>query len=171
MEAKYCNNEKSLRLQELYETSIEKCAREAKQGMWTEVIIWVIMLPVLFFLFNPPMLWLKIAALALIAVGVSVMSYRTVIANRNKSRAANVEELLRANDMERKRIKRYYNLFMGLFYVAWVALHYRGQFDGSFITQCIIWALLIPVTYWFSDLGRGKDCEEIREIKELVQEN
>lgn len=171
METKYCNNEKSLRLQELYETSIEKCAREAKQGMWTELIILVIMLPLISFLFNPPMLWLKIAALAIIAVGVSILMRRSMIANRNKSRAANVEELLRVNDLEQKRVKRYYLLFMGMFYVAWVALHYKGQFDGSFITECIVWALLIPVTYWFSDLAQGKDCEEISEIKELVQEN
>ena len=171
METKYCNNEKSLRLQELYETSIEKCAREVKKGFWTEVIILVIMLPVIYFLFNPPMLWLKIAALALIAVSVSILLRRTMIANRNKSRAANVEELLRVNDFERKRVKRYYFLFMGLFYVAWVALHYKGQFDGSFIVECVVWAFLLPVTYWFSDVAQGKDCEEIREIKELVQEN
>ena len=164
------NNENKLRIQELYDETITKCARRVKNGWWVQVLILAVLVPVMYLLFNPPMLWLKIAALLLFVLAVVLFMNRDIGANKKMSSAADVEELLRVNDTEKKKTKRYYYLFVGLFYVSFAALHYRGQFNGSFIVECVVYAILFFAIYWFSDMRRNADREEIREIKELLGE-
>ena len=168
METMNINNEKSLRIQELYEKAIKKCADDADfSNFWVGTIISAILVALLVWAFaEPPMLWLKIVAI--LVLGLLCFFYfrfRRAIKSR-MSQAVDVQELLAVNDEVKKR----WNVIVALNYVVvavvYVILHYHGNWQNDLV-HCWPLVILVPICYYF-DIG---DSTEISEIKELLLEN
>lgn len=170
METKKYNTEKSLRLQELYNKSIEKCVNAAKEQQYVGIFLCTVIPIAAYLVFvDPPMAWLKgVTIVALTLMLAFTFWYHIKIITR-MSQASDVDELLSIND-SMKKIRKY-SYFVGLVVmaVAHGILHYEGSVNAVLMTTLPFGALL-ALAWAISGYTESKDCPEIKEIKQLLNE-
>ena len=169
METKNFNDEKSLRIQELYEQSINKCAKAANR-LWLGIIGSLAFAALLLWTFyEPPMMWFKIV----IAVIIAMMCVWTVVGtskiNARMGQAKDVNELLSINDKSKKRNKYFFIVSAFVVLVAWAVLHFDGSME-SLRWHGMMGAISMLIISFLILCFSNQDCPEIREIKKLLAE-
>lgn len=160
------NNEKEQRTQELFEQSIEKCDRAVKKQKWVTIPSGIALACLVFFAWSPTTQPIAIRAYG--AAGVMLLyfisSWLTSQFNSRMSKAHDVNEILRVNDKDRKKLAIYSTILLIL---AFAIIFGFGYLDGTMkpnIFIAILWIVLCVMCY----INTSKDCRELREIKELV---
>lgn len=164
--SQFNNNEKEQRIQELFEQSIEKCDHAAKRQKWLIIPTGIILACLVFFAWYPTSQ--SIAIMACGAVGVMLLyfisSWLTSRFNSRMSKTRDVNELLRVNDKDRKKLAIYSTILLIL---AFAIIYGFGYLDGTMkpnIFIAILWIVLCVMCY----ITTSRDCREVREIKELM---
>jgi hypothetical protein len=170
METKKYNTEKSLRIQELYNKSIEKCVNAAKEQQYEGIFLCTVIPIAAYLVFvDPPMAWLKgVTVVALTLMFAFTFWYRFKVMTR-MSQASDVDELLSINDAMKKYRKYSFYVGLVLMAVAYGILHYKGSVNAVLMTTLPFCAFL-AVVWAFSGFSESKDCAEIKEIKQLLNE-
>lgn len=169
MEPSATNNKKELRVQELLQKSVKKCAQAAKEQMSTGIFICTL-LPILMFLVfvNPPMMWLKGVSVVALTL-MCALSFRIQVkVTTHMSKANDVDELLSINEKIKKYKKISYGVGLLLMSVAFVILHYKGSVNAT-LMRTLPFAIVMTIAYAISGFIESKDYPEIKEIKEIMQ--
>ena len=165
METKNFNDEKSLRIQELYEQSINKCSKAAKREKWITIPFAVAFACFLFFEWFSTTQPIAIRACG--ATGIMllcfIISWLSTRFNSNMSKARDVNELLRVNDAKRKKYSIFITIliFVGLMIIQVLE---KGGIEKLNVVSVILMVLFCLLYCIFT----SRDCAEVREIKELM---
>lgn len=166
--SQFNNNEKEQRIQELFEQSIEKCDRAGKKQKWLTIPTGIILACLVFFAWSPTTQSIVIKVCG--AVGVMLLyfisSWLTNRFNFRMSKARDVNNLLRVNDKDRKKVAIYSTI---LLIFALAIIFGFGYLDGTMkpnIFIAILWIGLCVGCYY----STSRDCREVREIKKLMAE-
>ena len=170
METKKYNTEKSLRIQELYNKSIEKCVNAAKEQQCVGIFLCTVIPIAAYLVFvDPPMAWLKGVTVVVLALMLAFTFWYRIKVITRMSQASDVDELLSINDAMKKY--RRYSFFVGLVVMvaAYGILHYEGNVNAVLMITLPFGALL-ALAWAISGYTESKDCPEIKEIKQLLNE-
>ena len=167
METKQLNNDKQLRLQELVKTTRDIYTRGIKTQFLSGVIAAFALGAVIYFLdVEEPLLKWKMAADPAVVLIILASTWYTVKSYSRLSKASGAEELIRLHTENKKQSTVLNSVFFLLLSAALVVLHYDGTLL-SLIGGAIFWLIIGVIAIWAS----RRDCKEIKEIKELMQEN
>ena len=164
--SQFSNNEKEQRIQELFEQSIEKCDRAAKSHKRLMIPLGIALACFVLFIWSPTTQSIAIRVCG--AAGVMLLSFISSWLmsrfNSRMSKTSDVNELLRVNDKDRKKLAIFSTILLIL---AFAIIFGFGYLDGTMkpnIFIAILWIVLCVMCY----INTSKDCREVREIKELV---
>ncbi len=170
METKYLNNEKSLRIKELYSKSVKKCAEVAKEQRSVGIVICTLIPISAFLLFvDSPMAWLKGVTVVVLTLMLAFSFWYHIKVITRMSNAGDVDELLSINEATKKYKRFSYCVGLLLMGIAYGILHYNGSVNGV-LMQAMPFGIAMAITWAISCFCETKDCPEIKEIKQLLSE-
>ena len=111
METSAIKTEKEQRIQELFEMSIEKCGRAAKQSVWITIlgIVLIVLLLMTVSFATVQSNVLKVCGSAGVVLLLLIQLWLSNQFNSQMSKAQDVNELLRVNDKQRKKLAILYH--------------------------------------------------------------
>ena len=167
METSAIKTEKEQRIQELFEMSIEKCGRAAKQSVWITIlgIVLIVLLLMTVSFAKVQSNVLKVCGSAGVVLLLLIQLWLSNQFNSQMSKAQDVNELLRVNDKQRKKLAIFTTILI-LLSLAVVYVVMGGLEHPNPISAVI--CIMICVVFYFR---ASRDCEEVRDIKELMREN
>ena len=164
--SQFNNNEKEQRIQEMFEQSIEKCDRAIKKQKWLTIPTGIILACLVFFAWYPTSqsIAIRVCGAACVMLLYFISSWLTSRFNSRMSKTRDVNELLRVNDKDRKKLAIFSTILLIL---AFAIIFGFGYLDGTMkpnIFIAILWIVLCVMCY----ITTSRDCREVREIKELM---
>ena len=171
--SQFNNNEKEQRIQELFEQSIEKCDRAVKKQKWLTIPTGIILACLVFFAWFPftqsiatQSIVIRVCGAACVMLLSFISAWLTNRFNSRMSNARDVNELLRVNDMYRKKLAIYSTILLVAFFAIIFGFEYLAGTMKHYIFIAILWIVLCVMCY----ITTSRDCREVREIKELMGE-
>lgn len=170
METKKYNTEKSLRIQELYNKSIEKCVNAAKEQQYEGIFLCTVIPIAAYLVFvEPPMAWLKGVTVVVLTLMLAFSFWYHIKVIIRMSNAGDVDELLSINEATKKYKRFSYCVGLLLMGIAYGILHYNGSVNGV-LMRAMPFGIAMAITWAISCFCETKDCPEIKEIKQLLSE-
>ena len=170
METKYLNNEKSLRIKELYSQSVKKCAKAAKEQQYKGIVLCTVIPIAAFLLFvNSPMAWLKGVTVVVLTLMLAFSFWYHIKVITRMSNAGDVDELLSINESMKKYRRFSYCVGLLLMGIAYGILHYHGSVNDV-LMRAMPFGIAMAIAWAISCFCETKDCAEIKEIKQLLSE-
>ena len=167
--SQFNNNEKEQRIQELFEQSIEKCDRAVKKQKWLTIPTSIIPACLVFFgsfPFTHQSIVIRVCGAACVMLLCFISTWLTIRFNSRMSKARDVNELLRVNDNDRKKLAIYLTIVLVAFFAIIFGFEYLEGTMKHNIFIAILWIVLCVMCY----ITTSRDCREVREIKELMGE-
>ena len=169
METKNFNNETELRIQELVQKSRDVFSRQEKRQLYLGILAAISLVVSLFFMGgqSPKM---TIIAMAMTILAFIATIWNTVATYKRLSKVESADKMVQLYGKAKTRLTVMNVVLLFVLVVAYISTQYTGAFDMDFMlnTLCtmIYWCIAIVVVVL---LGR-RDCEEIKEMKELMRE-
>ena len=163
--SQFSNNEKEQRIQELFEQSIEKCDRAAKSHKRLMIPLGIALACFVLFIWSPTTQSIAIRVCG--AAGVMLLSFISSWLmsrfNSRMSKTSDVNELLRVNGKDRKKLAIYSAILLVLIFAIIFGFEYL---DGTPLSTFTAITCLVACVMCYISMSR--DCREVREIKELM---
>lgn len=170
METKHLNNEKSLRIKELYSQSVKKFAKAAKEQRSVGIVICTVIPISAFLLFvDAPMAWLKGVTVVVLTLMIAFSFWYQIKVITRMSNAGDVDELLSINKAMKKYSRFSYCVGLLCMGTAFGILHYNGSVNDV-LMRIMPYGIALAIAWAISCFFETKDCPEIKEIKQLLSE-
>ena len=159
--------EKEQRIQKLFEKAVKRCKSDLK----TKKLVMIALLPIvvltLIFAYEG-ILWTQVAAFIIMVVLILFYTWQSIKYSSPMSKSGDVNEFLSLYEDWKKKNRRLIQYVVLPFYLVFILVHFKGQFDRSFIYGAIFYTILFCVFFWFVHWSNKRDWDEVREIKELM---
>lgn len=159
--------EKEQRLQELFEKAVKRCKSDLK----TKKLVMIALLPIvvltLIFAYEG-ILWTQVAAFIIMVVLIFFYTWQSIKYSSPLSKSGDVNEFLSLYEERKKKNRRLIQYVVLPFYLAFILIRFKGQFDHTFIYEAVFYTIFFCVFFWFVQWSNKRDWDEVREIKELM---
>lgn len=130
----------------------------------TIVIIVICVCPIFILKVYPASSGIKIAAMVAMTAIFALGGWYSIRYNWHMSKAYDVNELQRLNREVGTKVNRSIRIAIMVVCMSFIALHYRGTFDGEFLVDCSYYVILFAILWVVENWRLKKDTARIMEL-------